>query len=168
MAEAVSLQVVLKLIGSMTNALDLSTPTDAISKDYTKIFADGTGANQANMWWHDQRTLAASATENLDLAGSLTSVFGTTITMTSLKGLFVYAAAGNTNDVQVTRPAVNGVPWLLAAGDGIALKPGAWVAWFDPGANGPLVTAGTGDLITVTNSAAGTSVTYDVFLLGEV
>lgn len=168
MAEAVSLQVVFKLLGSMTNALDLTTPSDAISADYSKTYSNGTGANQANMWWHDQRTLTASATEDLDMAGSLTSVFGTTITFTSIKGLFVYAASGNTNDVQVTRPASNGVPWLMAAGDGIALKPGAWVAWFDPSANGAAVTGGTGDLITFTNSAGGTSVTYDVFILGEV
>ena len=168
MAEAVSLQVVLKLLGSMTNALDLSTPTDALSVDYSKNYGNGTGANQANMWWHDQRTLGVSATENLDFAGSLISAFGTTITLTSLKGLVVYAATGNTNDVQVTRPASNGIPWLMAAGDGIALKPGAWVAWFDPSANGPTVTAGTGDLVTFTNSAGSTSVTYDVFALGEV
>ena len=57
MAEAVSLQIVMKLIGSMTNALDLTTPSDALSRDYTITFANGTGANQANMWWHDQRTL---------------------------------------------------------------------------------------------------------------
>lgn len=168
MAEAVSLQAILKLVGSMTNALDLSTSSDPLSRDYTITYASGTGANQANMWWHDQRILTASATENLDLAGSLTSAFGTTITMTSMKGILVFAATANTNDVQVTRPATNGVPWLIAAGDGIALKPGAWVAWFDPSANGATVTAGTGDLITFTNSAGGTSVTYDVFLLGEV
>lgn len=168
MAEAVSLQVVLKLIGSMTQATDLSSLADALSRDYTLTFANGTGANQANMWWHDQRTLAASATEDLDLAGSLTSVFGTTITLTSLKGVFVYAAAANTNNVNVTRPAANGITWLLAAGDGIGLKPGAWVAWFDPSANGATVTAATADLITFTNSAGTTSVTYDVFLLGEV
>ena len=146
----------------------MSTPSDALNLDYSKVFSSGTGANQGNMWWHDQRTLGVSATENIDLAGSLTSAFGTTITFTSQKGIFVYAAAGNTNDVQVTRPAANGVPWLMAAGDGIALKPGAWMAWFDPSANGPTVTAGTGDLITFTNSAGGTSVTYDVFIFGEV
>lgn len=168
MAEAVSLQVILKLVGSMTQTTDLSSPSDALNRDYSKTFANGTGALQANMWWHDQRTLNASATENLDLAGSLTSVFGTTITFTSMKALFVYAASGNTNDVQVTRPASNGVPWLMAAGDGIALKPGAWFMWVDPSANGPTVTGGTGDLITFTNSAGGTSVTFDVFILGEV
>lgn len=168
MAEAVSLQVVLKLIGSMTQTTDLSLPSDAISRDYTLTYANGTGASQANMWWHDQRTLGASATEDLDLAGSLTSVFGTSITLTSIKGIFAFAATANTNNVNVTRPAANGIPWLLAAGDGIGLKPGAWLAWFDPSANGATVTAATGDLITFTNSAGSTSVTYDVFLLGEV
>lgn len=170
MAEAVSLQVVLKLVGSMTQASDLSSPTDVLSKDYTIPYANGTGANQANMWWHDQRTLAASATEDLDLAGSLISVFGTTITLTSLKGVFVAASSSNNsaNNVNVTRPAANGITWLLAAGDGISLKAGAWVAWFDPSANGATVTAGTADLITFTNSAGTNSVVYDVFLLGEV
>lgn len=168
MPEAVSLQVVLKLLGTMTQTSDLSTLEDVLSRDYSKNFGNGTGANQANMWWHDQRTLAASGTESLDFAGGSTSAFGTTITLTSLKGVFVYAASGNTNDVQVTRPATNGIPWLMAAGDGIALKPGAWFVWLDPSANGATVTAGTGDLITFTNSAAGTSVTYDVFILGEV
>lgn len=168
MAEAISLQVVLKLIGSMTNALDLSTPTDALSKDYSVTFANGTGANQANMWWHDQRTLGASATEDLDMAGSLTSVFGTTITFTSIKAVFVSAASGNTNDVQVTRPGANGVTLFMAAGDGIALGPGAWFMWVTPQANGKTVTGGTADLITFTNSAGGSGVTYDVFILGEV
>ena len=168
MAEAVSLQVVLKLVGAMSQTLDLSVATDVLNKDYSQTFANGTGASQANMWWHDQRTLTASATEDLDLAGSLTSVFGTTITLTSLKGVLVYAATGNTNNVNVTRPAANGITWLLAAGDGISLKPGAWVAWFDPSANGATVTAGTADLITFTNSAGTNTITYDVFLLGEV
>ena len=170
MAEAVNLQVVLKLVGTMSKALDLTTSTDDIAKDYTIIYGDGTGANQANMWWHDQRTLGASATEDLDLAGSLTSAFGTTITLTSLKGVFVFASASNNsaNNVNVTRPAANGITWLLAAGDGISLKAGAWVAWFDPSANGATVTAGSADLITFTNSAGTNSVVYDVFLLGEV
>jgi len=170
MAEAVSLQVVLKIIGSMTQTTDLSFPTDAISRDYSQAFANGTSAAQANMWWHDQRTLGASATEDLDLFGSLSSVFGTVINMTSLKGVFVYASSLNNaaNNVNVTRPAANGVSWLLAAGDGISLKPGAWIAWFDPSANGATVTTATADLITFTNSAGTNSVIYDVFLLGEV
>lgn len=169
MPEAVSLQIVLKLIGTMTQSSDLSAILeDVLSKDYSKTFANGTGANQANMWWHDQRTLAASATENLDLAGVLLSVFGTTITFTSIKAVVVVAAAGNTNDVQVIRESTNGVPLFLALGDGIALPPGAIFAYINPNANGVVVTGVTGDLLRFVNSAGGTSVTYDVFILGEV
>lgn len=168
MAEAVSLQVVFKLIGTMTQVADLSFPADVLNVDYSKMFSSGTGASQLNMWWHDQRTIAPSSTENLDLAGSLVSTFGTTITMTSLKGMFVYAATANTNSVQVQYHPTNGVPFMMAVSDGMALKPGMWWAWFDPSANGAIVTPTTGDLIAFTNSGAGTSVTYDVFLFGEV
>ena len=171
MAEALtSLQVVFKLIGALTQTTDLSSPADVLNYDKTFVYGHGTGAGQANMWWHDQRTLAGSATEDLDLAGSLVSVFGTTITFTSLKGIVVYAAAANNaaNNVNVTRPATLGTTLFLAVSDGIALGPGEIFAWFTPAANGRTVTAGSADLITITNSAGTNTVTYDVFLLGEV
>jgi len=171
MAEAIqSLQVVFKLIGALTQTTDMSSPADVLNYDRTLVYGNGTGAGQANMWWHDQRTLGASATEDIDLAGSLVSVFGTTITLTSLKGVFVYASASNNaaNNVNVTRPASNGTALFLAAGDGIALGPGEFFSWFTPAANGRTVTGGTVDLITLTNSAGTNSVTYDVFILGEV
>ena len=104
---------------------DLSVLKDTL--DYMKnlIWASGTGASQADVLWHDQRTLTASATEDLDLAGSLTGVLaGTTLTYVELKGLIIFAAATNTNDVQLTRPASNGVPLFLAASDGLAVGAG--------------------------------------------
>jgi hypothetical protein len=54
----------------------------------------------------------------------------------------------------------------LAAGDGIALRPGATFVWISPDATGVTVTAGTGDLLNIANSGAGTSVTYDVIIIG--
>lgn len=168
MPEAVSLQVVAKLIGSMTNALDLTTPADPMSIDASKTFSNGTGADQANMWWHDQRTLAASATENLDLAGSLVSVFGTTITFTSIKAIYIKAATGNTNDVQVARGASNGFVLFLAASDAFSLPPGSFCVFVNPNATGWVVTAATGDILTITNSAGGSGVTYDIVIVGEV
>ena len=168
MAEALSLQVVVKMIGSLTNALDLSTPADNFSVDYTKTFANGTAINCANMIWHDQRTLTASAAETLDLAGALTSVFGTTITFTAVKGILVVAATANTNDVQVTRPASEGVTVFLAAADGLSVRPGGIFLWVDPTAAGVAVAAATSDDLTFTNSAGSTSVVFDVWLWGEV
>ena len=158
--------LILKIIASLTNGLDLGDVVDNLSLDWTVNFGDGAGANAAQQIWHDQRTLNASATENLDLAGSLTNAFGTTLTFTKLKGLFVKAASGNTNNVNVIREGTNGVPLFLALGDGIPVKPGGWFAWVDPSAAGVTVTAATGDLLTFTNSAGGTAVTYDVVIIG--
>lgn len=170
MAEAVSLQIVQKLLGSMSFALDLSTPADPLSIDASVTFANGTGANQANMWWHDTRTLGASASENIDLAGSLVSTFGTTITFTSIKAIYIKASSANNsaNNVNVARGSSNGFVLFLAVSDGFALPPGASALFINPNADGWAVTAGTGDILTITNSAGTNSVTYDIFILGEV
>lgn len=163
---ALTTKLSVSVIAALTNTLDLATSTTPLDLTKTYRLADGTGANQANRVFHDQRTLAASATEDLDLAGVLTDAYGATITMARVKALVVSAAAANTNNVNVTRPASNGVPLFLAAGDGIPVRPGGTFAWIAPDATGIAVTAGTGDLLTFTNSAGSTSVTYDVVIIG--
>ena len=135
----VSVSVALDLVSS----LDLRSVTDPIRYGANFSFTNGTGANQANEAFADTRTLAASGTEDLDLAGGL-------------------------NNVQVTRPASNGLVAFMAASDGIALTPGACFALIAPDANGIAVTAGTGDLLTITNSAGTTGVTYDIVIVGTV
>ncbi|MFE7273038.1 hypothetical protein [Streptomyces sp. NPDC057623] len=160
-------RVEVKLTATQTKPDDLSVPQDAIEYLKALSFTDGAGAGAANLVFHDKRTLAASATENLDLAGVLSDKFGTALTFARIKAVLVVAAAANTNNVQVTQPAANGVPGVfLAAGDGVSVQPGGAFLWVAPSAAGAVVTAGTGDLLTATNSAAGTSVTYDVLILG--
>lgn len=149
-----------------TGSTDLSALVDTLDSSHRITLASGTGAGQADIVWHDRRTLAASATEDLDLAGVLVSAFGATLTFARLKAIKVYAASANTNNVNVTRPASNGVPIFLAAGDGLPVKPGGVFEWCAPDATGIAVTASTGDLLTFTNSAGTTSVTYDVVLIG--
>ena len=165
---AVTANISASVSGTQSSTLDLGTVSFPFSTTGSTAFSSGTGAGQVDRVFSDIRTLSASATEDLDLAGSLTDAFGATITMARIKAVYVLAAAGNTNNVQVTRPASNGVPWLLAAGDGIALRPGAFALWGSGSADatGVAVTAGTGDLITFTNSAGTTTVTYTVVILG--
>lgn len=155
-----------KAVCTLSRTLDLGTVSAPLSLLERIRLASGTGADQADLLFHDTRTLAASATEDLDLAGSLTDALGTSLTFARIKGLIVAAAAGNTNNVNVTRPASNGVPLFLAASDGIPVRPGGVFAWFAPDATAVAVTGGTGDLLTFTNSAGSTSVTYDVVIIG--
>lgn len=166
MALSLSTDLTLRLAATLTNPLDLSTPTDALVDAIKLVMTSGTGANQADRIFHDTRTLSASATEDLDLAGSLTGPLGSTVTFARIKLVLVTAAAANTNNVQLTRPASNGVPLFLAASDGIAIRPGGGFLWWAPDSTGVAVTASTGDLLTFTNSAGSTGVDYSVVIIG--
>lgn len=147
-------------------SLDLGDAHFLIALRQALTLLNGTGAGQADLIFTDSRTLGASGTENLDLAAALTDAFGATITFARIKAVIIAANQGNTNDVQITRPATNGVPLFLAASDGIAVRPGGLFAWACSDATGIVVTAGTGDLLTITNSAGTTGVTYKVIIIG--
>lgn len=162
---AVNTQISVQVIAEQTNPADLSTPTDPLTLIRTLSLVNGTGANQADRIFHDTRTITASATDSLDLAGVLTDKFGSTLTFAKLKALIVAASSANTNNVVVTRPATNGVPLFSAAGDACPVLPGGHFWWMAPGA-GVTVTATTGDLIDMVNSGGGSSVIYDVVILG--
>lgn len=159
-------QLIAQVITDHTRDLDLADGSVPLSYRQRLAWTSGTGANQADLIFHDQRTLSASATEDLDLAGVLTDAYGTTLTFARIKAVVIAAASGNTNNVNVTRPASNGVPLFLAASDGIAVRPGGVFMWVAPDATAVAVTAGSGDLLTLTNSAGSTSVTYDVIIIG--
>lgn len=156
--------VSLKIDSLALSALDLQTAQDPILISLLSTLSNGTSSGQATAQWADTRTLAASASENLDLAGSLQNAFGATLTFTKIKLIYIKASSGNTNDVQVARGSSNGFVWFLAASDGFKLQPGAWNCFYDP--VGVAVTAGTGDILTITNSAGTTGVTYDILIVG--
>lgn len=158
---------VVQLNTSLTKAFDLGSASAIANIAKSLTWATGTGANQADKVFHDQRTLAASASESLDVAsgGGLLDAYGDAFALARIKLVWVFALAANTNDVNFARPA-NGVPIFLASSDGVPVRPGGFHLWCSPDATGVVVTAGTGDLLSFTNSAGGTSVTYDVLIIG--
>lgn len=154
------------LSATLTKAgIDLSTPNDPLSLSKLVELASGVASGQADLLWHDQRTLNASANEDLDLAGGLTDALGNVLTFVKLKLVLIIPAAGNTNAVRVTRPATTGCPIFLADGDGTDVLPDGMFLWVGPGA-GITITPGTDDVINVANSTGGTSVTYKIVLIG--
>jgi hypothetical protein len=137
-----------------------------IQIDASAQMSNGTGSGQASQVYQDTGSLAGSASANLDLAGSLTNIFGATITFTKIKLIYIKAAAANNvaNNLQVSRGSSNGFVWFLAASDGFYLAPGAFFLWYDPA--GVAVTAATGDIVTLTNGAGTNTIAYDVVLVG--
>lgn len=155
----------LGVVANLTSALDLVTAAAPLTLTNRITMASGTATGLADLCWSDTRTVTASGTDPLDLAGSLSGNLGGTLTIVKLKAVIVRAAAGNTNAVRINRPASNGVPLFIAASDGIDVLPGGLFVWVAPGA-GVTVTAATGDILNIDNSSSGTSVTYDVVLIG--
>jgi hypothetical protein len=160
--------IALAIAGSYSNALDINSVNYPLNFGPNYTFTDGSGAGQASKVFTDLRTLAASATEDLDLNGTtLLDAFGNAIAFTKIKGIIVVADAANTNDVVVGGAAANGfISPFGAATDKVKVRPGGMLVLVDPGAAGYAVTAATADLLRIGNGGAGTSVNYQIFLIG--
>jgi hypothetical protein len=152
---------------SLTGTADIGTPHINSAAVRSLKFIEGTDAvNKADVMWSDSRTLTASSTENLDLTGTLTGMLGGTVAMAEVVAIYVEAASTNTNSVIIGGAASNGFLGPLGgATHTYALAPGEFVLWSSQ-AGWPVV-AGTGDLLKVANSAAGTSVTYNIIIVGR-
>lgn len=154
------------LAATLTNALDLTTVSAPLNMTKQINLFDGTGLNSANRIWHDERTIAASGTDDLDLAGTLIDPFGATISLARVKGLLVSAATTNANNVVVgagSNPLIN---WMTGTTPAVVVRPGGLLLVVAPDATGYAVTAGTGDILRIANSGAGTSVTYQIVVIG--
>lgn len=145
---------------------DLGTPEFPLSISASNAFTNGVGINQADLIFSDRRTLAASANEDLDLAGVLTDPFGVVITFAKIKAILIKAASGNTNSVNIKPATTNGfLGPFNAAADTIKIPPNGIVLLTAP-INGWPVTAGTADLINIANGGGTTSVDYDIIIIG--
>jgi hypothetical protein len=149
----------------------------SVTKDHTSAsapynwaksvtLADGTGSGQADKIFLDTDTIAASGTKDWDLAGVLEDDLGVALTFVTVKGLFLYAHSANTNNCVIgAAAATQFVGPFGAATHTVAVKPGQFFG-ITSGLTGWAVGAGASDLLRVTNSAGGTSVTYDIVIIG--
>lgn len=153
-------------------AVDLGgAPKDVLNLAARFRFANGVGAGQANVLWYDERTLAASASEDLDLVGTVVDTYGATFSPARIKAMWLKAApktgTANTNDVVFGGASATQWAALLGTTGTVRLRPGA-VLQFCAGAAdaiGYVCAAGATDLFKVLNSAGSTSVTYQIAII---
>lgn len=168
-AKALSTVVQLSVATNIANTLNAGAGTANLTSNYGVALANGVLAAQADTSFWDHRTLAASTSETLDLAGSLLDTFGVVITFARIKLLLVSADPANTNNVVVGGAASNAIAGLFGATTHTAIvRPGTTLVWLagSADATGYPVTPGTGDLLQIANSSSGTSVGYSVVVIG--
>lgn len=163
-----SAKIQTRLEATNTKDLDLTQAQDVLNLAQVFSLTEGTSANQAQIVFHDRRELAASSSEELDLAGGLTDAFGRTLTFISVKAILIRAAEGNIENVEVGGAALNAfVGWVKDYTDVLVIKPGGLFLLVDPGEAGYPVTSDSGDILQVANGGAGGTVTYDIVIIGE-
>lgn len=133
---------------------------------------DGTGAGEADIIYADERTVSDGSNDDIDLAGSLSNAFGSTITAAEVVAIVAINApssgSDNTTDLTIGN-ATNAFEGFLG---GTAptigpLKPGATFMLFAGDAAGlGSVTGGSTDELRIANSA-GASATYQIAIIAR-
>lgn len=156
---------------SLTNSQDLTTPTDPLTINKVRSITSGTGADQGDLLWHDQRVLTNGATESLDLrGGTLTGAFGA-VTFDKVKGLCVLNYSTE-NSLKIGGAAANAIGLFDNTTDILLLPPASAtnkpsiLLLEAPAAAGIDVTVN--DELKIAHSGTTTnSVTYDIAIWGE-
>lgn len=174
MSATLSTLIELHLRATLQNPVDLSTPQDPLDlNEVLANMASGTSTNQANLSFHDTRSLNAESSETLDLTGSLVDALGRTLTFTAIKAIFIRAKAANTLTIEIGNAASNPFKGPFYADDGevepterpviTRLAPGQAMLLTAPASGWPVSGA---DQLKVNNPSAGASSTYDIVIIG--
>ena len=149
----------------------LGTPTLDVPFRYSANIADGTAAGQADIFYGAVRTVADGANDDIDLAGSLSDAYGSTITAAELVALMLInrpETGANTTDLTLgggTNPMIGFLGGTTPTVGPI--KPGGvlFLAATDAAGIGT-VTAGTGDILRITNGS-GAANSYTIAMLAR-
>lgn len=148
----------LKLIPSWKDG----TITDSTRVTVSANAANGTGVGQANAYWRDVITIAASATATIDLRNLSLAFYGATgsVSLASVKQILVV------NQSSAASLSVGGTTtnrWTaLAAG---AVTVGASGSFYALHGGTGYATTGTDKVIAITNNGAA-SATVEIYVVG--
>lgn len=164
---SVSATINIDVTGTLSGTNDLGSPRMPFSLNEIVSFTPGSAAGQANLVFPDTRTIAASGNDDIDLSGVLSGVFGGTLAFTAVRAIIIRASAANTNNLVIgNAPSNQFLGPLGAAAHTLAIRPGDELVLTARNA-GWTVTAGTGDILRIANGGSGTSVTYDIIIIGS-
>lgn len=130
-------------------------------------FGNGTTANNIDLVYVAERTVASGANDDIDVSGSLTSALGTSFVAAEIVGIILVnkPEVGSNTTALTIGGSTAGIPGYTTAVE--TISPGGLYAVVSPDAAGiSTVTATTGDIIRVTN-ASGAENTYQIAILAR-
>lgn len=136
----------------------------------TLTLTNGTSDNQSDRQYSEEKSIAASGTYDLDLAGSVTDQLGNTFTIAEIVWIFVKnTSAAVTTTVAVGAAGSNPIASLFADTSDKLIIPGNGGIWCagSPADGGFAVTAGSADTIRFTNNDGSNAATVEIYIVGR-
>lgn len=164
---SLSTTIDLKVKVSQANNGDLNTAVSNTLIEKLLSLLNGTGANESNQAWSDKSQLAALAVDSHDLAGSMNDAFGNAITFTSITAILITANDSNVDNIEVGGNANAFASFVGGATEIIKVPPGGMLLITAPDATGFPVTAGTADVLDITNVDGAAVADYELLLVGR-
>ncbi len=125
----------------------------------------GTGTNQADKGAYDERSLAGTTSEDIDLSALTWTPDGSALALVEVRAILFHAPSTNGGNIEIKPSAINGWTALLQdPTDILELAPGATIVLFAPVDGGYMVTAANKS-INVNNTDAGAA-TYHMMVVG--
>ncbi len=152
------------------NAEDLDTVKSIQElKILEQRWLDGTGPDQINIMYRARRTVTPSTTtDDIDLAGVLTDVFGNTISFTHIKEIVILnRATVSGRDLLIGAAAANA--WSQPFNGSATAQDDLWASgiWVRSAPlSGIPVTAGSSDTLRVTHNGGSDDIVYDIIIKG--
>jgi hypothetical protein len=171
MPDTLAVDVKASLHWLFQESLDLSTVADAARLVFAASLADGVAADQADKLWHDQRTLAPSGSEILDLTSLTNTMFGSAVAASFAKVrilLIINTATASGDDLHVGGAGAGANAWtapFAGNADAKITVPADSVLLVVNKKSGWTVTNGSSDALRIANNGSG-SVTYKIAIVG--
>jgi hypothetical protein len=168
MSDTLSVDVKASLEWLFQDVDDLTTISDVSKLAFKHSFVDGIAADEADVLWHDERTLAAAANDDLDLTALVRTIFGSVLTVTfaKIKALLVIntqAVAGE--DLRIGAAASNAWIGPFGASTHTLDVPADSSVLLVNRKDGWSVGDGSSDVLRIANNGTG-DITYRIVMVG--
>jgi hypothetical protein len=153
---------------SQTGTHTIAEPNFEPRISMSLAFEDGVGLNQADLQWVIERTLAAGASDLLDLTAGLMDAFNKPIVFAEIVAILITTDAENTDNLEIGAAASEAWTGIFgAATDKIKLPPGGMFAISSPGDPGIGAVDGTSNTLQLKNASATESCSFQIAIVGR-
>ena len=164
---ALTFTALCSVIGTHTKVFEGQTASLPIAFADSEEITDGITIDKSDLIWIDQDRILNATTENIDLSGALTDVFGDTVAFAKVNGIYIHNKMTTAaQDLKVGGAAVNAFLLFDNATDIRSVGPDGKLVIVEPSLAGITVTPGTGDILKL-NAGAVVNLKFDIIIWGR-